>query len=467
MVAYPACFFAFFIRGVIVIGTVFRGYGAFYLHSFLNSFDFQPMKKEIPLKFEKLFLRIGTILVILGLLLNQWVVARIISPDGLPAAAKIFVWVQQAFFLGLGALFIVFKRRADVITNLLLFIGTIIFFLVGAEVVLRSQHYKVQKLKLFKENPFKTGSYRLLPNLDLVTNVEGQKVHIQTNRYGMPWGYINREKKDSRQRVAVVGDSFAFGCWVEEFRNGMTGVFSDSIDSGRFEVLNFAVCGYGPGDIALQIQEEVLPFSVDYLLVFFWNGNDFGDVYSGVNRYVVVDGTIKWKNEGSNRALIELKEFMSNLSLYKLLSHFIGLMQAQKDFFLNKPVTPAVEWSSKTDSKLRIEAREKTLEEMEKIRKFATENHIKLMIIAIPFEEQVYAPKLVYDNYDFRLPQKYIEDFSGKNNISYLDLLPFLRSYVASHKESIFLKNDVHFNEQGHQIVGKQIADFFNKHSHG
>ncbi|MFH1691095.1 MAG: SGNH/GDSL hydrolase family protein [Candidatus Omnitrophota bacterium] len=423
------------------------------------------MKKEFPKKFEKVFLRIGIVLLVLGLFLNQWMVTKIISPDGLPAAAYFFVWTQQAALFILGVLFIVFRKNSSAIANLLLLVGTVVLFLVAAEVLLRCCHYKVQKLKLFKENPFQTGSYRLLPNLDLITNIEGQKVHIRTNRFGMPWGNVDKQTKDARKRVAVVGDSFAFGCWVEEFSDGMTGVFKDSIDSGRFEVLNFAVCGYGPGDIALQLKEEVLPFSVDYILVFFWNGNDFGDAYSGLDRYAVVDGTIKWRNEGANRFLIELKEFMSNLSLYKLVSHYMGLMQARKDFSLNKPVTPAVAWSLKEDSPLRIEARKKTLEEMEKIKVFALQHQIKLMIVAIPFEEQVYAPKLVYEKYDFHLPQKYIEDFARTNNIPYLDLLPFLRSYVATHKESIFLKNDVHFNQQGHEIVGEQIAGFFDEYS--
>ncbi len=420
------------------------------------------MKKEI---LEKLFLRIGFGLVILGLLLNQWVVAALISPDGLPLSAKIFVWGEQFILLLIGGAFLWFRKDLNAITNLLLVIGVVFLFFIAAELLLRTQHYKVQKLKLFKDSPFQAGSYGLKPNLDLMTNIEGQEVHIQTNKFGMPWRDVEKGKEDGRQRVAIVGDSFAFGCWVKEFDDGMSAVFDKTIDTNRFEVLNFAVCGYGPGDIALQFSEEILPFSVDYILFFFWNGNDFGDAYSGVGRYAVVDGTIKWKNEGSNRVLMEFKEFLANLSLYKLLTYYTGLIQAKRDFSLNKPVTPAVMWSLKEDSPLRVEARKKTVEELEKIRQIALKNHVKFIIVSIPFEEQVYAPQLVYENYDFHLPQKYVEDFACENNVPYLDLLPFLRSYAVVHKDSIFLKNDVHFNQEGHRIAGEKIAEFFNEYA--
>ena len=66
--------------------------------------------------------------------------------------------------------------------------------LTATEVFLRSyeawQHEQQQlppeKLSLFEPNPEGTGSYRLKPNLDLVTSVADSEVKIHTNSHGMP-----------------------------------------------------------------------------------------------------------------------------------------------------------------------------------------------------------------------------------------------------------------------------------------
>lgn len=258
-----------------------------------------------------------------------------------------------------------------------------------------------------------------------------------------------------------MGDSFAFGCWTDRIKTTTVGIFDSLMDSEKFEVLNFGVCGYRLLDIELQIKEEVISFKPDYIILMFWNGNDFSDTYFGTDKYIVEDGTLKWKLNSDNKILFNLKEFVGNTSIYTLFTKTFDLIRARLIFSLDKPVTPAVIWSQKKYSKFAMKAKDLTLKALNDIRKLCNSNHIQFVIVSIPFKEQVYCSWLSNEDYDFTLPQKYLEEFSKTYSVLYLDLLSILRSYVRKNNKDIYLQNDVHFNNDGHYIVGKIVAQFF------
>jgi hypothetical protein len=59
----------------------------------------------------------------------------------------------------------------------------------GSEVLVRlyKRIFAPRKIPLARVNPHGTGSYRLLPNLDVTTRGEGRRVRLRTNSRGMPW----------------------------------------------------------------------------------------------------------------------------------------------------------------------------------------------------------------------------------------------------------------------------------------
>jgi len=59
-------------------------------------------------------------------------------------------------------------------------------------------------------------------------------------------------------------------------------------------------------------------------------------------------------------------------------------------------------------------------------RRMCDANGVGLLIVVIPSIEQVISPELFETDFDIRLPQKYLMDFSSRKSIAYLDLWPAL-----------------------------------------
>ncbi|MFN8392316.1 MAG: SGNH/GDSL hydrolase family protein [Bdellovibrionota bacterium] len=116
--------------------------------------------------------------------------------------------------------------------------------------------------------------YRLKPNLD----VTFRGVNVKTNSYGMRSPEITVEKPANTFRLALLGDSFAFG-WGVEADKIFAKVIQDELAkkfAGRnVEVLNFGVPGYASFQEAALFEDSGFKFSPDAVLVYFVE-NDFG-----------------------------------------------------------------------------------------------------------------------------------------------------------------------------------------------
>jgi hypothetical protein len=137
------------------------------------------------------------------------------------------------------------------------------------------------------------------------SNVRGTLVRsefshqLRLNNYGMRGRDVSLTKPPGLSRIAVLGDSFAWGWGVEEAE-----LFTTIIERKipNTEVLNFAVPGYGPVQYYLET-DRVLSFNPDVVVIVFCLGNDFSDnvYWEGYGHYrpfarlgekgeVVIDG---------------------------------------------------------------------------------------------------------------------------------------------------------------------------------
>ncbi len=184
------------------------------------------------------------------------------------------------------------KKKVLFIFFLLVFSAAAVLF--GSEGLVRlyKRRFAPRKIALARENPHGTGSYRLLPNLDQVTRVEGRRVHLRTNSRGMPWREVSLEKPPGVRRIAFVGDSFTFGLWADSYEKNFVGVFDSLISAHKMEALDFGVPGYGLDDMALQIKEDVLPSRPDIIVLVFYDGNDFSDTWLGTAKFKIVRGRL-------------------------------------------------------------------------------------------------------------------------------------------------------------------------------
>lgn len=134
--------------------------------------------------------------------------------------------------------------------------------------------------------------YSLIPNLD----VKFQKVRVETNSLGFRGPEVARKKPVGTYRVALLGDSFAFGWgvkWEESFASQLQDLIQaelierrnqGGISSGedtqikKVEVLNFGVPGYSTFQEVAFLKKEAMAFSPDAVILYFVE-NDFGLPY--------------------------------------------------------------------------------------------------------------------------------------------------------------------------------------------
>ncbi|BBM85644.1 SGNH/GDSL hydrolase family protein [Candidatus Uabimicrobium amorphum] len=330
-----------------------------------------------------------------------------------------------------------------------------------------------QQISIMKENPNNTGSYRVKENLHIVYN---NRFTIKTNSHGMAWFEVKKTKRQGVKRIAFLGDSFTFGQWADNFERSFVGIFAKGISQFKsYEALNFGVGGYGFPDMFLLLQEKVMLFSPDYVVICTFNGNDFRDTYLGLNKYNIINGSCHWDEKNTAKKLgytyrAKRKRFRKNFALYRLHRLYKkrrSRLESQSIFFdtlkVGRKFTYQSFWSQKPYSQIANKAKEESLSYLLKIYQFLQKRNIELLIVSIPFERQIYTKKLVGPDYDLSYPQKFIEKWSQPRSIKYLDLMPAIREIAWKEKKRLYLSGDNHFNNLGHEAAGKKIAEWFIK----
>jgi lysophospholipase L1-like esterase len=109
------------------------------------------------------------------------------------------------------------------------------------------------------------------------------EVEYRVNREGLRGPETTVEKPAGVRRVAVLGDSIAFGYWVAErdgFPRQLEAMLNESAGPpGRVEVLNFGVPGYNLDQEIEALRTKALAFSPDLVVVAFCL-NDLEGIFS-------------------------------------------------------------------------------------------------------------------------------------------------------------------------------------------
>lgn len=100
-----------------------------------------------------------------------------------------------------------------------------------------------------------------------------------------------------------------------------------------------------------SIREDILPFRPDYVILMFFNGNDFRDTYLGKDKYDVATGVARWATANINSKIPEefrkhamvqnsttqkFKSFAMNFSSYRLWAQTLNtssVVQTDKPLF--------------------------------------------------------------------------------------------------------------------------------------
>ena len=323
-------------------------------------------------------------------------------------------------------------------------------------------------LSLFVPKP--NGSFDLKPNMTVTTRVDKAEINIVTNSHGMRWREISRKPDPKSPRIAFVGDSFTFGCWASRVEKSFVGVFDSLMSSKGYETLNFGVGGYGLDDIEMQLKDKVVEFQPKYIFLMFFNGNDFRDTFLGIHKYDFSNGAANLDANNISAKIPEeyrkraggLSYILSNSAIYGQLSNALARIRVHKtgDFGVSNDFLSYSFWSQQPYPRIAQQARDVSINTLKSISDICRQNGICLIIVAIPYKEQVTSRAKNGSDFDIYLPQRFVQKFAADQNIPYLDLLDKLRDY-SSNRGDLYYQFDPHLSERGHHVVGKIIADRF------
>lgn len=174
--------------------------------------------------------------------------------------------------------------------------------------------------------------YKMKPNISVravntVNRIElekGKKVLLESNSDGYRTAQIPEEKAAGVYRVAVLGDSTAFG-WGVEPEARYSQILEDKLNAlgtnVKYEVMNFGIPGYTSYHGRAVFDHYALKYSPD-MVIFTFGAND-GKMISQSAKKVMQD----------KGALEDIKYLLWNLKTYKLLRKWI---LSQSDPFKQK-----------------------------------------------------------------------------------------------------------------------------------
>lgn len=356
-----------------------------------------------------------------------------------------------------------------------LLMASVLLSLLLAEALLRGLDIDVVPAELALYRALPGGGFVLRTGLDVDVRFNGKVQNIHINSLGQRWP--EPTSNGVGPHIALVGDSFLFGLWADSVNDGMAAVFHRELGRDKYVVTNYAVPGYGFADIELQLP-DILKSNPDYLLLVSYNGNDLLDTWLGPARYRVSNaGVLRLDHELLARHVPASMRDDGFQFREKVLewSRLLRLAQMSWRRFSPPPVavkpTAVVDtdtgfgsdrfWSRRIYPPFAVEARQATVQSLTRIAAFCKLHNIRLLIASVPYREQVYASDGFGTAYDVALPQSIIGDFANAHSVPWLDLQPSLAAHYREHRGYLHHLADGHFNNRGHEVTGKELAQFF------
>lgn len=270
------------------------------------------------------------------------------------------------------------------------------------------------------------------------------------------------EKPENVVRIAVLGDSITFGFEVPLERT-YPKVLENMLNQNRnrqVEVLNFGVGGYNTYNELELLQETVIKYKPDIVILGFCM-NDIANPYADFTPHTV-ESLGNLPLDAIPNPVTMIKPVQTKGLLKELLKYSHALQHIQKlatsikskknnsnnPNSINLAYKDALESFAKTDS---IE-RKWLLNKLLKMKKVCEDNGAKFFVTIFPLYYQL-------DNrYAFSESRILIREFCQNNSIPNVDLHKIFQDYSIDTKKEIY-SDVVHPNEIGHQLTSQAILE--------
>lgn len=308
---------------------------------------------------------------------------------------------------------------------------------------------------------------------------------VKINSTGMRDEEYSLKKPPGKNRIAVLGDSFAANLDVDSadvFTELMKKMLPDN-----WQVLNFGVNGYGPAQELLLLKNKVIRYEPDIVIMLIYIRNDFDDSAGTMdwikgykrpkatlapNGGIILDlsptssprpseGAGNWPSQRDEDPLS-----IRNIYKRSLLYHFI---RDRLFYRFNVFMMPEIRLCSTQPSEETAVSYALMKEILREVHRFARDNNIEFITVTAPTIIQVYDRTywtrvkkkyhLADDQYDLFGPNTFIRKSCAELGIRNLDLTPALRQHAAS-GESLYYRHNQHWNSQGNRLVARIISDY-------
>lgn len=305
-----------------------------------------------------------------------------------------------------------------------------------------------------------------------------------------------RGRKESVFRIAMLGDSFVAGFEVAH-EALFSSVLEKELNSRKtfgdrtVEVLNFGVSGYGTGQEFLLLNKEVLTYHPDLVILAFTTGNDVRNNDRALEWdktrpfFDLKSGKLE-RDDSFRRTEHFLRKTRPQYKLYRKIAFHLRMMQAfnfLKDYRKISALAekglgvagelgmsdevykfpPGAEWEKAWDVTERLLKETKSRTDLAGGRFLLVSLSNGIQVYPDPERRQATAGAL--GTADLFYPERRLSLFARKAGIEYYPLAPDMLEY--SKKTGVHLHGFKgtglgvgHWNESGHYLAGKLLAEY-------
>jgi len=338
------------------------------------------------------------------------------------------------------------KKIAQTFANLCL----ILLISLGlTEIIFRVYNY-FQPSFIFHDNSYNRFRGKpLAPEYNFTLNSQGFKdVEFQI------------EKDPDTFRILGLGDSFAYGVVPYDYNYYTRLEEKLKQRDYQLEIINMGIPNLSPKDYLALLVTEGLALNPDQVILSFFIGNDFDDSQRSIFSYSYVFSFFKFlidlQNSYEGKVIhgnLDYQDDQPTLTDEKYLQIEIG----RSDLF----------WVENSDLESQVQG---AMEYLRAIQELCDRQDIDLLVVLIPDELQVNpnlqakvidAQQMNLEDFDFSLPNQYLQEELTEAEIDFLDLLPYFKGY--SELEQLYKPNDSHWNIAGNELAAELIFQYLER----
>lgn len=373
------------------------------------------------------------------------------------------------------------KNTMNILKNSSVLLISILICLLFGEIIARVVTKITFKKKMLPTPPaliYNESEINYVPNWNGVCCglfYHAKKYKVTTNSMGLREKELPLKKGNKIYRLLFLGDSITFGLGVEvdaTFVRIIENLLNTSSYDKGFETVNAGISGASSIQEISLLKKTGIKYQPDIVVLdFYLNDILIPETYDTKTNQEINQ---QWKDFLKYEIPIPFKKFFATKSeLYKI------LIRSYRDLLLRMGLvaTPLSAWWTpafvnrkdwQKDKKVFYELMNQPNMEkaygsvsepayydnfrkhIREIKELGKTEKFKLIIVCFPIYFQVATEFLENE------PQQRLAKVAQEENISFFDILPFLRA----EKEKNFYLDFCHLNEEGHKFVAEKIYEF-------